>query len=116
MVYCNNIDTQARQVSAKSAVKRQSSGQPLAPVKQQSTDGRNPLQKLKEGCEAKKPSYTFEVKEERIPINQQFQFKATATVRDATGRILCDVQGSQCNSIKAAKHDAASKANARLGF
>ena len=87
----------------------------MAPVKRQLSMGdRNPLQRLKECCEAKKPNLTFELKEVPTSQHQQFQFKVT--VRNGAGRVLCEETGEVGGSKKAAKHNVASKANVKLGF
>ena len=83
-------------------------------MKRQSSCDRNPLQKLKEGCESKKHNYKYEVEEVPVDERQQFQFKVT--VRDGAGRVLCEEVGSIKGNKKDAQHDAASKANAKLRF
>ena len=79
--------------------------------KQSSSSDNTPVQILKMACDS--AMYKYDLEEVLIRDRLKFQYKVI--VRDSTG-ILCEEVGSSQTSKKAAKHNAASKANARLGF
>ncbi len=110
--------------TSKSVLHRQSSSpQQQSPIGRQppprrqvsSSSDNTPVQILKMGCESAWPrKYTYNLEESSTGVHQMFQF--LAIVKDSTGRVLCREKGSKKDSKKQAKHDAASKANAKLGF
>lgn len=106
------IDAPVRQ-TPKSALTRQGSSPQQLPLKKQSSSSDNtPVQILKMACESARYKYNLN----EVPIRDTQKFQSKVIVMDSAGRILCEEVGSPQVSKKAAKHNAASKANARLGF